>query len=143
MKYEIIDEYGFDDYLYLYNLLDYLVKRFKIKSIFSIILIDDRKMKDLNFKYRNVDSTTDVLSFALTENKSIISPIKILGDIYISIPKMKEQAKEYEHSEKRELSFLVVHGFLHLLGYDHKNIEEENVMFKLQEEILNENGITK
>ena len=53
------------------------------------------------------------------------------------------EAKEYEHSEKRELSFLVVHGFLHLLGYDHKNIEEENVMFKLQEEILNENGITK
>ena len=61
----------------------------------------------------------------------------MLGDIFISIPKMQEQAREYGHSEKRELSFLVVHGLLHLLGYDHmKSKEDEKIMFDLQDEIL-------
>ena len=64
-----------------------------------------------------------------------------MGDIYICIPRMKEQALEYEHSIKRELSFLTVHGLLHLLGYDHRNEDEEKIMFGLQEEILNEENI--
>ena len=62
---------------------------------------------------------------------------RLLGEIYISIPRMQEQAKEYQHSEKRELSFLAVHGMLHLLGYDHLNKEDEKIMFDLQELILN------
>ena len=69
---------------------------------------------------------------------------RILGDIYLCIDKMKEQAIEYGHSEKRELSFLVCHGLLHLLGYDHVNSkEEEKVMFDLQDEILNSLNITR
>ena len=68
---------------------------------------------------------------------------QVLGDIYISIDKVKEQAKEYGHSEKRELAFLAVHGLLHLLGYDHMEKEDEKVMFSRQELILDGYGITK
>ena len=69
----------------------------------------------------------------------VYNDIRVLGDIYICIPKMINQAKEYGHSEKRELSFLALHGLLHLLGYDHVNSkEEENIMFDLQERLLNE-----
>ena len=68
---------------------------------------------------------------------------RVLGDIYICIPRMISQAKEYGHSETRELSFLVVHGLLHLLGYDHMNKEDEEKMFGLQKEILDEEGITR
>ena len=64
-----------------------------------------------------------------------------LGDIYISVEKAVEQAKEYGHSVNRELSFLFVHGLLHLLGYDHMNEEDEKVMFDLQEKILKEKGV--
>ncbi len=67
----------------------------------------------------------------------VYNKIRLLGEIYICIPRMKQQAIEYQHSEKRELSFLAVHGLLHLLGYDHMNKEEEKVMFELQELILN------
>ena len=68
---------------------------------------------------------------------------RVLGDIYISIDKARTQAIEYGHSFKRELCFLAVHGFLHLLGYDHMIKEEEEIMFNLQEEILNEAKITR
>ena len=141
-EYDITDDYGYDNYDYLYDLLDYAIKKLKIKnSYFSIIFIDDEKMHEINKKYRGIDRTTDVISFALNDNKRIETMINVLGDIYISIPKMVEQAKQYEHSEKRELSFLTLHGLLHLLGYDHMNSEDEKVMFGLQDEILKELGI--
>ena len=69
--------------------------------------------------------------------------IRLLGDIYISLDKAKEQAKEYGHSLERELCFLAVHGIYHLLGYDHETEEEAEVMFKKQEEVLMEYGITR
>ena len=69
--------------------------------------------------------------------------IRVLGDIYICIKRMQEQALEYGHSEKRELSFLTVHGLLHLLGYDHMTLEDEKEMFGLQELVLNEANITR
>ena len=69
--------------------------------------------------------------------------MRFLGEIFICIPKMEEQAKEYGHSEIRELAFLTVHGLLHLLGYDHMNEEDEKIMFGLQEVILNEDERTK
>ena len=69
--------------------------------------------------------------------------VRVLGDIYISIDKAKEQAESYGHSLKRELSFLTIHGLLHLLGYDHMEEEDEKKMFSLQELILNEYGITR
>ena len=111
-------------------------------STFSVILTDDEEVHYLNKTYRNIDRTTDVLSFALNDNGAFPGPINVLGDIFINIHKMKEQAIEYNHSEKRELSFLALHGLLHLLGYDHtKGPKEEEEMFGLQKEILNEKGI--
>lgn len=141
--FDIIDKYGYKDYDYLNEVLEYtLEKEEQDNATFSLILTDDEEVHYLNKTYRNIDRTTDVLSFALNDGGAFPGPINVLGDIYISIPKMKEQAKEYGHSEKRELSFLAVHGLLHLLGYDHTLGEkEEKEMFDLQKEILNEKGI--
>lgn len=111
---------------------------------FSIIIVDNKRIHEINKKYRGIDRPTDVISFALEDSEGVeLENYRILGDIYISIDKVKEQAKEYGHSEKRELAFLTVHGFLHLLGYDHMEKEEEKIMFGKQEEILNGFGITR
>ena len=142
VEYEIIDEFGYENYEYLNDVIDYTIKKMKVKdSVFDIIFIDDEKMHEMNKAYRGIDRTTDVLSFALNDNKHIDTVINSLGDIFISIPKMKSQAVEYGHSEKRELSFLTVHGLLHLLGYDHMIESDEKIMFGLQKEILDELGI--
>ena len=138
--FDINDEFGYDkDYSYLDEVLKTALDYEKIKnSYFSVIFVDEEKIKELNNLYRHIDRVTDVISFAFLDNESVYDPIKILGDIYICIPKMIEQANEYNHSEKRELSFLCVHGLLHLLGYDHtKGLEEEKIMFQKQDEILN------
>lgn len=144
-QYEIIDEYGYkEDYSYLHDLLDLAIKKLSAKGIFSVTFIADDTMHDLNLTYRGIDRTTDVLSFALTEAKENYTPeIEVLGEIFISIPKMKAQAEEYGHSEKRELSFLVIHGLLHLLGYDHMTESDEKNMFDLQREVLSDAGIEK
>lgn len=107
--------------------------------IFNIIIIDNPTIHKINKEYRDKDAPTDVISFALEDDKTVIEPdgVRILGDIYISIDKVHEQALEYGHSFKRELSFLAVHGLLHLLGYDHMEKSDEEVMFKKQEEVLN------
>ncbi len=135
----INDEYGYEnDYKYLENLIKKSLKTLNPgEVIFSIIFIDDDKMRSLNKKYRNIDKTTDVLSFAFEDNAKIkYNEFRVLGDIYISIPKMKEQAIENEKTEEAELSFLVIHGFLHLLGYDHMHEDDKKVMFELQEALL-------
>lgn len=105
---------------------------------FNIIFVDNSFIKELNKKYRNIDRETDVISFALEDEKEEDSFLdnRMLGDIYISVDKAKSQAMEYGHSLKREISFLAVHGLLHLLGYDHMNKEDEEVMFGKQELIL-------
>ena len=141
--FEIIDKVDYKDYEYIYDLLEFALEKLNIEnSTFSVILTDDEEVHYLNKTYRNIDRTTDVLSFALNDNGAFPGPVNVLGDIFISIPKMKEQAIEYSHSEKRELSFLALHGLLHLLGYDHtKGPKEEEEMFGLQKEILNEKGI--
>ncbi len=145
-NFKIIDEYGCDfDYNYLNKIIDYALKMENVEnSVFSIVFIDDKFMHELNMKYRGIDRTTDVLSFAFEDNNNICYNIRQLGEIFVSIPKMKEQAKEYGHSEKRELAFLVVHGLLHLLGYDHTLGEkEEKEMFTKQELVLDEFEETK
>lgn len=110
----------------------------------SIIITDNQEIRKINKEYRNIDKETDVISFALEDDETFINiPVRILGDIYISIDKAKLQAEEYGHSLKRELAFLTVHGMLHLLGFDHMNKEDEKVMFKKQDEILNELEITR
>lgn len=141
--FEVIDKVDYKDYEYLYDLLEFALEKLNIEnSTFSVILTDDEEVHYLNKTYRNIDRTTDVLSFALNDNGAFPGPVNVLGDIFISIPKMKEQAIEYSHSEKRELSFLALHGLLHLLGYDHtKGPKEEEEMFGLQKEILNEKDI--
>ena len=113
-------------------------------AIMNVIIIDNEKIHEINKEYRGIDRPTDVISFALEDDKTFVNTdFRVLGDIYISIDKVHEQAKIYGHSERRELSFLTVHGVLHLLGYDHMKKEDEVVMFKKQDEILNSLGITR
>lgn len=113
--------------------------------VFNLIIVDNKYIHELNKMYRNIDRETDVITFALEDEDTIIIPDneRILGDIYISIDKAKSQAEEYGHSLLRELSFLAVHGFYHLLGYDHQTKEEEKIMFGKQEEVLESYGITR
>ena len=113
----------------------------------SISFVDNEEIKDLNKQYRNIDAPTDVLSFPMLEfnkksnDETIVKEVFIdeeipLGDIVISTEKVIEQAKEYGHGQDRELAFLLVHGMLHLLGYDHIQESDEIIMRKKQEEIL-------
>lgn len=143
--YNIEDNELYNDYEYLYDVLDHTLKNQKVENaIFSVIFVEDEEIHAMNRDYRGVDRVTDVISFAFEDNNDLVyNEIRMLGDIYICIPQMKRQAKSYAHSEKRELSFLAVHGLLHLLGYDHMNEEDEKVMFALQELILNEQNITR
>ena len=113
------------------------------KCEFNVIIVDNPYIKEVNKVYRHIDKETDVISFALEDDKTFNPEERVLGDIYISIDKVYEQAKEYGHSNLRELCFLAVHGLLHLLGYDHQEKADEEVMFALQERILNEAGITR
>ena len=127
------------------RVIDIAIKHQKLDNLeFNVIIVDNNYIHELNKNYRGIDRPTDVITFALEDNKDFVTiDHRVLGDIYVSIDKAKEQAIEYGHGLKRELCFLVVHGFLHLLGYDHMILEDEKVMFSLQEEILNEAGITK
>ena len=144
-NYTIVDNDLYNDYDYIYNVLDYTLEHQKVDNgIFSIIFVEDEEIHEINKTYRKVDRVTDVISFAFEDNNDLVyNEIRMLGDIYICIPQMKRQAESYNHSEKRELSFLAVHGLLHLLGYDHMIEEDEKVMFALQELILNEQNITR
>lgn len=123
------------------KVLEYACSKEKLgKVCFNVIIVDNNYIHELNNNYRNIDRVTDVITFALEDEKDIVEPngVRMLGDIYISIDKAKSQAEEYGHSLLRELSFLAVHGFYHLLGYDHMNKEEEVIMFQKQEEVLHE-----
>lgn len=114
----------------------------------AVTVVDNKQIHELNKEYRQVDRPTDVLSFPLWEPGEdwVIAEEEEtvpLGDIVISYPQAKEQAEEYGHSIERELGFLAVHGFLHLLGYDHETAEEEKEMFQRQEEILEQAGLER
>lgn len=145
--YEIFNETDKDlinEIAKLYELLEFTLKREKLENVeFNIIFVDSKTIHEINKTYRNVDRVTDVISFALEDNKTIELDHRLLGDIYICIEKAEEQAKEYGHSFLRELAFLTIHGLLHLLGYDHMEKEEEKIMFQKQEDILNEFGIRR
>lgn len=132
----------------LVNIKEVIEKAIEFENVglveFNIIIVDNNYIHKLNKEYRNIDRPTDVISFALEDaNLLKIDNYRVLGDIYISIDKAIEQANSYGHSLKREICFLAIHGFLHLLGYDHMNEEDEKIMFEKQELILNEAGITK
>ena len=110
---------------------------------FNVIIVNNDYIHELNKNYRGIDRETDVISFALEDDKTFNPEGRVLGDIYISLDKAKSQAEEYGHSLKRELCFLAVHGMLHLLGYDHMKKDEEEIMFNLQDEILESAGVTR
>jgi probable rRNA maturation factor len=131
----------------------------------ALTFVDDEAIRELNQQYRGIDKPTDVLSFSMqedgedeiqiiygdaaeeesfegeaTDGEAFIEP---LGDIIISVPRAIAQAEEYGHSVERELGFLFVHGFLHLIGYGHQTAEEEKAMFAKQEEVLQKAGLTR
>ena len=121
------------------------------KMYISVIFTTPKNIHEINKQYRNVDKPTDVLSFPIFEKQELEEKIKnkefehedILGDIIISIEKVKEQALEYEHSFERELSYMIVHGFYHLMGYDHIKEEDKVLMRPKEENILNKLGIRR
>ncbi len=115
----------------------------------SVSFVSDEEIHMLNREYRGVDRPTDVLSFALREGDDDVSSLtetdglELLGDIVISVPRAVAQAAEYHHSVEREVGFLLVHGFLHLIGYDHQDEASEREMFQLQEDVLQKLGLTR
>ncbi len=117
----------------------------------SITLTDLKNIRNLNCKHRNIDKETDVLSFPMFEKEEIDKKVAkndfqiedILGDMVICIPKVEEQAEEYGHSFERELSYMVVHSFYHLMGYDHMEEEPKKEMRQKEEYILKQLGITR
>ena len=145
------------------NLIEQLIisasKKLELGSNFemSVTIVDNNRIHEINREYRKIDRPTDVISFAIEDNdeedfeiffetldnEEEIEIPRLLGDIFISIDKAEEQAKEFGHSLDREIGFLAVHGFLHLNGYDHQTEEEEYEMFSLQDEILKENDLER
>ena len=112
----------------------------------SVTFVDKDEIQEINKMYRDKDKVTDVISFALEEDEPEITGLdmpRVLGDIIICTDVAKEQADNYGHSFERELGFLALHGFLHLLGYDHMNEQDEKEMFGRQEQILNAYGLTR
>ena len=117
----------------------------------SVTIVDNEEIRKINNKFRNIDRATDVLSFPMFEKAELDEKIKnkdflyedVLGDVIISIDKVKEQAEEYGHSFERELSYMLVHGFYHLMGYDHIEEEDKKIMRPKEEKILNELKITR
>ena len=105
----------------------------------SLTATDDRRIRALNRKHRGKDKTTDVLSFGQAESKGLPHPkgsVRQLGDVFISVPQVRRQAKVIRRSVRAEFALMVVHGTLHLMGFDHETLKQEGVMFRLQHDIL-------
>lgn len=137
---------------YVNMIRDLLEQAARIESVedgteLSVTFVDNERIQEINRDYRDKDQPTDVISFAMEdmgEGEMEIVGVempRMLGDLIISIPRAKEQAEEYGHSFDRELGFLALHGFLHLLGYDHMTDEDEKAMFGKQKEILEAFGL--
>lgn len=113
----------------------------------NIVLTNPENIKRINKEHRNIDKETDVLSFPMFEKEELENrtslTLDILGDIVISIDKVKEQAIEYGHSFERELSYMIVHGFYHLMGYDHMEETDKKIMREKEENILEKLRILK
>ena len=123
----------------------------------ALTFVDNTRIHELNLEYRGIDRPTDVLSFAMNESgedeldiiyeveegEALEDVPEVLGDIIISVTRAQEQAQEYGHSLERELGFLFVHGFLHLLGYDHQDEASEAEMMSKQEKVLAQVGLTR
>ncbi len=138
-KYEEIIDTVYETCFKEENLYDYNI-------YISVIISNEKYIKDINSKYRNIDSVTDVLSFPMFEQDEIEEAKKneeALGDIIVCIPRVESQAKEYGHSFEREFAYMLVHGFYHLMGYDHMNEEEKKEMRAKEENILKKVGFER
>ncbi|HOZ55445.1 MAG TPA: rRNA maturation RNase YbeY [Clostridia bacterium] len=116
----------------------------------NIIFTDLLKIKEINKEFRNIDKETDVLSFPMFEKNELENltifkkgPEEVLGDIIIAIPQVEKQAIEYDHSFERELSYMIVHGFYHLMGYDHIIENDKLIMRQKEENILKKLKISR
>ena len=147
MELSFVNRYNskYNQYLpILKKLTNKTFNKLNIKSnyLVELIFVKDAEIKKLNNQCRNIDKPTDVLSFAFLElikNEVRIksNDLQILGEIFISIDRIKAQAKEFKHSFLYELAYLYIHGLLHLLGYDHvHNKKDAKIMFDLEDEIL-------
>ncbi len=119
---------------------------YNYKIYVSIILSNEEYIKEINAKYRNIDKVTDVLSFPMFEKNEIENAKaeeEVLGDIIVCIPRVKEQAKEYGHGFDREFAYMLVHGFYHLMGYDHMEEEEKKAMREKEENVLKKIGFER
>jgi len=123
----------------LTRLANFFIKEEKLKKVeVSIIFITNQKMKEINNQYRKIAKTTDILSFSLNDEITKPFAFDLLGDIYISLGQAQRQALVNKTTLVKELNLLIIHGFLHLLGYNHDNLKNKKIMFKKQEAILNE-----
>jgi len=126
----------------------FLEEKLGKKLYINIILTNPENIRKINNEFRNIDKETDVLSFPMFEKDEINNlensvVEEVLGDIVISIQKVTQQAEEYGHSFEREFSYMLVHGFYHLMGYDHMEENEKQEMRKKEENILNKLEITR
>ena len=141
ITYEIEDLEEFFDENKITEFTNFILKEeygdeyYKNDYYLSLLIANDKIIKEINKEYRNKDSATDVISFAYNETENV-GPMNVMGDIIISIEKVKEQAKEYGHSEEREFYYVFCHGILHLLGYDHIEKEDKKIMREREEKIL-------
>ena len=143
-RYEAIVKKVFDKCFEEENLQD-------SKLYITVTLTNPENIQKINKEYRNIEKATDVLSFPMFEKNELQKKIEekdflyedVLGDIIISIQKVEEQAKEYGHSFERELSYMLVHGFYHLIGYDHIEEKDKKEMRKKEEKVLEELKIAR
>lgn len=154
MHIDLVDEQNFLSEKHIQLITDVLELASTVESTpqnseISITIVSDEEIREINREYRGVDRATDVISFEMQDDLEDL-PLDVqhqvgnmLGDIVVSIDRAKEQATEYNHSVEREVGFLVVHGFLHLLGYTHDTEEEEKQMFAKQKEILDQYGLKR
>ena len=124
------------------KLIKKVFKGINSKKEFNIIFVNKDEIQRINREFRQIDRVTDVISFALCDDKDIIQSDE-LGDIFICLERAFEQSVEYGHSKEREVAFLAVHGYLHLCGFDHMTKADEEVMFKKQDEILHAANIER
>ena len=141
---------GFDDLVNEEEIREYvqkvLEKEYESEApvYMSLLFTGNDEIQVINREYRDKDQPTDVISFAYHETDDFdIGPYDTLGDIVISLERVVEQAKEYNHSDKRELFYVLTHGILHLLGYDHIEDEDKKEMRAREEEILGRFGHTR
>lgn len=131
MRINIVNYFDDNDYNKVINhVLETALKSLQLQNKeINIILVDNKQIQDLNNQYRDKDVPTDVLTFPDGNYNN-------LGDLFVSVEMCEAQRIEYGHSFDRELGFLLVHGLLHTLGYDHKTKEQEEEMFSIQEKLL-------